>query len=829
MGIIVKFILKNICEKKFRTFLILFSITLSAALFFASSAMSGTMMKMYKDRLKQYFGTSEILVHAGEKSPSPFMSPSAAEPMGEHLEYVIGAMQGKASYKYSGEETVNISLSGFDLDQLQSMNPVVFHSESRLLPFTGSKIILSRQTAEKYGLQLGDSIDLQMNGKKVNFTICALAHPSGPFLDESQSTGAIVPLETLSALYYAKGRSSILYIKTKDPLQIEAVMEDLRSLYKRYTVREPLTKAELAQQTGPMSTSFLLMTFIVTLMSVFIIYSSFKVVTTERLPVIGTFRSIGATRKMTSRVLLAESILYGVIGGLAGCVLGIGILYIMAYMSRPVYMQGFKAAVQFSPAQLVTAFLIAVVLSFVSCVIPILKVSRIPVKDIVLNTMQKAAGKTVWKFILGLVMTALAITAPAFTPRQLSMPVGVLAMVLSICSVVLLVPYITGVLVKIFEKLYTLLFGNVGILAAKNLKENRNILNNIALLAIGISSLLMINTLSSSVMREVTNLYRDAKFGIWVESVWQGDRSTERLLNQCEGVEEVYGIYEARQVEVDGRNGAAISLLQGVDTGKYLDYWNMNIDPDLLQQLNGERTVILADAVRERFGLKAGDTLLLRLKQKDKPYRVIGFVNTLMFNGSFALISERNLRLDTGMKYFSNIYIKTSEDPAMTLPEVRKAFGRRSHSMLTVQEMETRNQKSNENIFNILKGFSLMALVIGIFGVLNNLVISFIERRRSIAMLRSIGMSRKQTVHMIFIEALTGGLIGGMTGIAAGYLLVRGIPYVLKAMNLAIPVTIEPWSLAGYIAAGVVITLAASISPALKSSRMNVIQAIKYE
>ena len=47
MSIIVKFILKNIYEKKFRTFLILISIMLSAALFFASNAMQGTMIKMF--------------------------------------------------------------------------------------------------------------------------------------------------------------------------------------------------------------------------------------------------------------------------------------------------------------------------------------------------------------------------------------------------------------------------------------------------------------------------------------------------------------------------------------------------------------------------------------------------------------------------------------------------------------------------------------------------------------------------------------------------------------------------------------------------------------
>ena len=60
-----------------------------------------------------------------------------------------------------------------------------------------------------------------------------------------------------------------------------------------------------------------------------------------------------------------------------------------------------------------------------------------------------------------------------------------------------------------------------------------------------------------------------------------------------------------------------------------------------------------------------------------------------------------------------------------------------------------------------MRGFSLLALVIGIFGVFNNLIISFLERQRSIAMLRSIGMSKRQSIKMFFIEALTGGLDRG--------------------------------------------------------------------
>ena len=80
---------------------------------------------------------------------------------------------------------------------------------------------------------------------------------------------------------------------------------------------------------GSITTAFRLMMIVVLMMSAFIIYTVFKVIVAERLPVIGTFRSIGATKISTSLVLVGESIIYGIIGGIIGDLAGIGILKVL--------------------------------------------------------------------------------------------------------------------------------------------------------------------------------------------------------------------------------------------------------------------------------------------------------------------------------------------------------------------------------------------------------------------------------------------------------------------------------------------------------------------
>ena len=106
----------------------------------------------------------------------------------------------------------------------------------------------------------------------------------------------------------------------------------------------------------------------------------------------------------------------------------------------------------------------------------------------------------------------------------------------------------------------------------------------------------------------------------------------------------------------------------------------------------------------------------------------------------------------------------------------------------TMDEMEKSNNESNKAMFSIFRIFSIMAMVIGVFGILNNFAISFMERKRSLAMFRSMGMSKGQTIKMIFIEALSGGIVGGSVGVFSGVVNISIVPYVMRAIDLPIPI-----------------------------------------
>lgn len=832
MSIIIKFILKNIWEKKLRTFLILFSIVVSSALFFASNAISGTFENMYVERMKKYYGSAEIMIYAGEKAASPFFHLNRTEVLREHLDYIVGAVQGNGVYKISDDEILKLSLIGINYDDLQIFNPIVLNQEHEIFPFTGNKIIIGKNTAEKYKLQVGSSIKLDIGDTKHKFLISGISEPMGLFLESGDSIYAVIPRETLSSIYNNRGMVSTAYLKVKDISKKQFVIDKMSGIYKQHVVRETITQEDIKRSSSGVTSSFMAMVVTLLIMSTFIIYTSFKVITMERLPVIGTFRSIGATKRTTGGVLITESIIYGVIGGLIGISLGIGVLYIITYFSTPTYLRAIKISIVYTNAQLLTAFIMAVALSFISSLIPIIRISKIPVKDIVLNKIDKDSKKRGWKPLLGLILLISAIPGPFINIKGLGILIDCISIIAMITGIIFLIPFVTGLFINIFERFYTYIFGNEGIIAVKNLRNNKSMFNNISLLAIGISTMLMINTVSHSVGKEVLNAYGIWNFDIYME-ITNADRNSERIIQSLDGVDGTYSNYEIYGVKLWDSEDSVISV-QGINSRKFLNFYNIDFESDpesLVKKLDEGRYVLTANIFRDKYNLKKGDFINLEINNKKRSYEVAGFFDTLMQNGSYLIVSEKYLKADTGQQKNGVINVKTNKDPEIVVNQIKSKFKGKNLWINTVKSMEERNKSENDQLLNTLKGFSVMTLIVGIFGVLNNFLISFLERKRYLAMFRSMGMSKRQIIKMLFIESITGGVVGGIIGMVSGFMLVLYVEksHLLNEAIVPIPMHYQFTTFLSSFLLGVIITIIASVGPALKSSKLNIIEAIKYE
>ncbi len=835
MKIILKHIIKNLLEKKTYTLLILLSIVVSSAMFFASITISKTLVKIQTDQWRSTYGYSDIIVTADKSSPTQFFYMDGVEKYGKNMEYFIGVITGYATYNSKENEKVGIKLLGADIDELQKLTPISYIKGSDNTNFKGKRIIISRDASVKYGLSIGDTMVLILNGIKHNFIVSGIAYKSGPFSNEGKIINAVVPKEQLCSIYDARGKVDTIYIKLNNPMAKPMIKYKLSLEYEKFVVKEPFNEREVKRQSDSIATPILIVTVLLSFMTIYIIYSTFKIITFERMSAIGTFRSIGARKATTDFILLLESLSYGIIGGAIGCLAGVGVLNITAKL---LIRRDFRTInnIEFNYTDLFITFLLAISLSLISSIIPIIKVSSIPIKEIVLNNVQGKHGNSVISFIVGIFLFGLAICFSYLVPGNIGLWIHIICILMSFMSFVLLVPFFVTKFIIALEKVYSYVFGNEGIIAAKNVRDNKNFINNVSLLVIGVSFLFIVTTVNLSQINGISFYFNRYSYDI-VMNMSNANKNILNLIADTDGVKDISGSLSYNGAQVIGKDNN-IWLIQGVDSKKFFDFYDIDTRENkqlLIDELDKDRNILLTNTLRNKLDVKKGEVITLRFFLQngykcERNYKIIGFFeDILQGGGSYALISHKNFKQDIGGNYYNPIYIKASGNIDDTVKQLNTLFARQKPVLNTVNEIEKDAMDSSQQTFVILIAFSIITMVIGVFGVLNNLIISFIQRKRVLAMYRSIGMSKVQIVKMTFIEALTGGIIGGLLGILLGAMnLSLIIPNIMESLNIFSHIYYS-WPIIVFcMISGVIITVVTSIVPAIWLAKLNIVESIKF-
>jgi putative ABC transport system permease protein len=118
-------------------------------------------------------------------------------------------------------------------------------------------------------------------------------------------------------------------------------------------------------------------------------------------------------------------------------------------------------------------------------------------------------------------------------------------------------------------------------------------------------------------------------------------------------------------------------------------------------------------------------------------------------------------------------------------------------------------------------------VLVSLFGIVNTLALSVLERTREIGMLKAIGMTGRQVRRMVRHESIVTALIGVTLGIAVGVFLAALATTALSDEGLRFGLPIG--SLVAFCAIAVVAGMVAAILPARRASRTGVLTALQYE
>jgi putative ABC transport system permease protein len=240
-----------------------------------------------------------------------------------------------------------------------------------------------------------------------------------------------------------------------------------------------------------------------------------------------------------------------------------------------------------------------------------------------------------------------------------------------------------------------------------------------------------------------------------------------------------------------------------------------------------ERAVVLGKTAAEVLSKKVGDTLQLETEE----LAVVGIVDggALVENGSI-MLSLPLLQEITGNQGKINI-IDLRVTPGTSKAEMaqlcEQITGLVPEARAVIADEHIRNSQAYRMISAMSWGTSLLAVLVGVLGVMNTMLMTIFERTQEICVLLAIGWKRNRIVRMVLWESALLGFLGGVGGVLFGVVGVKLIVTTPAIRGLLEP-ALNPQLLVTAVAIAVIVGVFSGIYPAWRSSRFTPSHALHY-
>ena len=133
-------------------------------------------------------------------------------------------------------------------------------------------------------------------------------------------------------------------------------------------------------------------------------------------------------------------------------------------------------------------------------------------------------------------------------------------------------------------------------------------------------------------------------------------------------------------------------------------------------------------------------------------------------------------------------------------------------------------RQATNGIFAVLVGIVALSLVVGGIVIMNIMLMVVTERTREIGLRKALGARRTDIMSQVLTESVTLSTVGGLAGLALGFLAARAISAVTP-----LPARLEPWSILLGIGITATVGLFFGAYPALRAARLDPIEALGRE
>jgi putative ABC transport system permease protein len=406
--------------------------------------------------------------------------------------------------------------------------------------------------------------------------------------------------------------------------------------------------------------------------------------------------------------------------------------------------------------------------------------------------------------------------------------IGVGALFLMI-GIAMLSPKFVKPLASVLGKPGEMIGGAAGLLARHNsVRKPGRTAGTAAAMMIGIALVTFVAVLAAALKHTAEGGIREnlsgADYAISATDDWTPiSREAKNALISSPGVKVVQGIREDNaqigksKVRVDGVNSGLSQVFHYT--------WAKGSSDDTLGKL-GSSGAIVQDQYAKDEHIKLGSTIKLTSQSgKKAPFTVVGFQKPANMNPLY--LAEVTISDQAFARHFHADGDRFAFVKGGSLPDLKKALaGYPDAKVTTVDQFVTDQLKWMASMLAILYVMLAFAVIVSLFGIVNTLALSVVERTREIGMLRAVGMTRRQTRKMVrhesIVTALIGATLGAGVGLFLGFMTVQALHS--DGMTFQLPVG----TLLAFVVIAVVAGTLAAVAPARRAARLDVLNALQH-
>ncbi len=301
------------------------------------------------------------------------------------------------------------------------------------------------------------------------------------------------------------------------------------------------------------------------------------------------------------------------------------------------------------------------------------------------------------------------------------------------------------------------------------------------------------------------------------------------------------------------------SVLRGIDTKTEEKVTNLRkyLVKGSLSGLNSKKYngIVLGKVLAQNLGVSVGDRVLIMspegqitpfgIMPKTEKFVVCGIINSGMYNydSTFSFISVKNAQIFLGLtsNMVTGIEVRLNKIRLANLyaKKIGYALNKKPSSSFYALSWE----KLNKNLFSAIKlekltMFIILSLIVLVaaFNIISTLIMVVMEKRKDIAVLKSIGASSRDIMVIFMMQGMIIGFIGTSLGLASGFF----VGYLEKTYRIislpssvyyitTLPVRMTPGEFVVIGLSALFLSFVATLYPSYKASKIDPAEGVRYE